>query len=151
MNKLFDDYFGLCPVCHRTDGYANAGRSHRFYCTKHKTSWLAGSNLFSDWRRQTEEEQRKLWSDIGLDDFKDVEPFVYPRNLTIEIGWQGKVTPIEVAIERLTDEMIEALLASNDIPSCANFAEVLHWELTQRKGRGVADDSGTLTPSEIAF
>jgi hypothetical protein len=77
--KNFDDYFGLCPICHKTDGYANAGRSHRFYCKEHKTSWLVGSNLFSSWRDQTEAEQRKIWDEIGLNDFADVEPYFHPR------------------------------------------------------------------------
>jgi hypothetical protein len=74
-----DDYFGLCPICHKTDGYANAGRFHRFFCKEHKTSWGAGSNLFSDWRDQTEEEQHRIWDEIGLDDFQDVEPWRHPR------------------------------------------------------------------------
>jgi hypothetical protein len=72
-------YFGLCPVCHETDGYANAGRSHRFYCREHKTSWCVGSNLFSSWRDQTEAEQRAIWDEIGLDDFEDVEPYFPPE------------------------------------------------------------------------
>jgi hypothetical protein len=68
-------YFGLCPICHKTDGYLNAGQSHRFYCKEHKTSWLAGSNLFSDWRDQTEEEQRRKWAEVGLDMFENVTPY----------------------------------------------------------------------------
>jgi hypothetical protein len=76
---LEDDYFGLCPICHKTDGYANAGRSHRFFCKEHKTSWCIGSNIFSDWRHQTEEEQRRIWNEIGLADFQDVKPYSHPR------------------------------------------------------------------------
>lgn len=72
-------YFGLCPVCHETDGYANAGRSHRFYCKEHKTSWCVGSNLFSSWCYQTEAEQRAIWDEIGLNDFENVEPYVPPE------------------------------------------------------------------------
>jgi hypothetical protein len=71
-------YFGLCPVCHETDGYANSGRAHRFYCKKHKTSWCVGSNLFSSWRGQTEAEQRAIWDEIGLNDSEDVEPYFPP-------------------------------------------------------------------------
>jgi hypothetical protein len=76
-----DDGFGLCPVCHQTDGYANAGRSHRAYCKEHRVSWLIGANLFSDWRDQTEEEQRAIWEDIGLSTFKDIVPFFWPETL----------------------------------------------------------------------
>jgi hypothetical protein len=76
------DIFGLCPYCHRTDGYLNAGRSHRFYCIEHKVSWSAGSNLFSSWQWETEAEQRAKWAEIGLDHFEDVEPFFWrPQTL----------------------------------------------------------------------
>jgi hypothetical protein len=73
------DSFGLCPVCHKTDGYANAGKSHVFYCKEHKTCWCVGSNLFSSWREQTEEEQVRVWDEMGLEEFEDVEPYFYPR------------------------------------------------------------------------
>jgi GNAT superfamily N-acetyltransferase len=46
-----DEHFGTWPDCRRTDGYINIGRSQWFYCRQHKTCWIAGSNLFSDWRR----------------------------------------------------------------------------------------------------
>jgi hypothetical protein len=84
-----EGYFGLCPVCHKYDGRANAGRSHHFYCKEHKTSWCAGSNLFSDWRHQTEEEQRKIWDAIGLDGFADVEPYINPKYLAEEKASDG--------------------------------------------------------------
>ena len=76
--KACTGYFGFCPVCHKNDGYANTGRSHRFYCKEHKTSWSVGSNLFSSWRGQTEAEQRAIWDEIGLNDFEDVEPYHPP-------------------------------------------------------------------------
>jgi hypothetical protein len=25
----YDDAFGVCPICHKIDGFANAGRTHR--------------------------------------------------------------------------------------------------------------------------
>jgi hypothetical protein len=81
MSTRQDDSFGLCPHCHRMDGYANAGRSHRAFCREHKVSWFIGSNLFSNWREQTEEEQRANWADIGLDTFEDVEPYFWPETL----------------------------------------------------------------------
>jgi hypothetical protein len=91
-----EGYFGLCPVCHRTDGYANAGQAHRFYCKEHKTSWLAGSDLFSCWRYETEEQQRKIWDEIGLNEFDDVEPYYPPTP-----GASSSSQPIKTA---LTDE-----------------------------------------------
>jgi hypothetical protein len=78
FDKAGDYHFGVCPVCHKTDGYANAGRSHRFYCKEHKKSWLVGSNLFSSWRFETLGEQKQKWDEIGLSDFEDVEPYMGP-------------------------------------------------------------------------
>ncbi len=46
--------FGGCRECGRNDGYRNVERYHFFYCDKHKTVWLAGSNLFSSWRDEDE-------------------------------------------------------------------------------------------------
>ena len=68
-----DDYFGVCPICHKTDGYVNVGRTHVFYCKEHKVSWCAGANLFSTWRYETEEEQREAWDKIGLDAFERID------------------------------------------------------------------------------
>jgi hypothetical protein len=68
------DYFGGCPQCGCNDGYVNAGKAHVFICREHKTSWTIGSGLFSSWRDQTEEEQRRIWDEIGLEDFTWVQP-----------------------------------------------------------------------------
>jgi hypothetical protein len=68
------DYFGGCPQCGRNDGYVNVGKSHVFICREHKTKWSIGSNLFSSWRYQTEEEQRRIYDEIGVGDFTEVEP-----------------------------------------------------------------------------
>jgi hypothetical protein len=70
-----DGYFGLCPTCHKTDGYINVGRSHWFLCDEHKVKWLIGANLFSSWRHESEEDQRKIYYDRGVDKYKEVEPF----------------------------------------------------------------------------
>jgi hypothetical protein len=73
-----DGSFGLCPICHKVDGWANAGKAHVLYCKEHKKTWCIGANIFSSWRDQTEDEQRKIWKEIGLDEFEDVEPYVVP-------------------------------------------------------------------------
>ena len=62
--------FGACPICHSQDGYYNAGRTHRFICHEHKLAWVVGSNLFSSWRGETEEEQRERWREI--EDYEDI-------------------------------------------------------------------------------
>ena len=67
-----DGWFGLCPVCHKTDGYANTGRTHVFFCKEHKKRWCVGSNLFSSWRYETEAEQYARWVELGLSGFEDI-------------------------------------------------------------------------------
>ena len=65
-------YFGSCPICRETDGYVNIGRGHWFLCTKHKFFWYAGTDLFSSWEDETEQEQRKIFDELGLDSFRDI-------------------------------------------------------------------------------
>ena len=55
---------GVCPTCKRTDGYVNAGKGHWGVCNTHKVLWFIGSNLFSSWKDETEEEQRKAFEPI---------------------------------------------------------------------------------------
>ena len=66
------DYFGGCPECGTNDGYLNVGREHWFVCDKHKTKWWIGSNLFSSWMEETEEEWQR--NKIKLADYREVEP-----------------------------------------------------------------------------
>ena len=73
------DYFGLCPTCHKDDGYLNVGRTHWFYCKEHKKRWCVGSNLFSSWRDETEEQQRKFYDEVGMSEFETVEPYFFPK------------------------------------------------------------------------
>jgi hypothetical protein len=65
-------HFGLCPVCHKTDGYVNVGSAQWFYCQEHKKKWHAGHNLFSGWRDQSEEDQRRIYDEIGVGDFEQI-------------------------------------------------------------------------------
>lgn len=62
------DILGGCSDCGDVDGYVNAGRTHRAYCLAHKTSWIVGSNLFSGWQDETEDEQRAKWDGVFTDD-----------------------------------------------------------------------------------
>ena len=90
-----DGYFGLCPICKKTDGYVNMGRNHWFMCKKHRARWYVGSNLFSSWRDETKSEQLRHCEEIGLDTFSDVEPF-YP-----EIEESDKLRPVPVRFTHL--------------------------------------------------
>jgi hypothetical protein len=64
-----DGRFGLCPHCHNHDGYINIGSSHWFICDEHKVMWCIGSNLFSSWREETEDEQRAIYDKHGIDGY----------------------------------------------------------------------------------
>jgi hypothetical protein len=43
-------------------------------CKEHKVKWCVGSNLFSSWRHETEQEQRQIYDDLGVGLYKEVEP-----------------------------------------------------------------------------
>ena len=73
--ETLDGYFGLCPSCHKTDGFVNVGCSHWFICVAHKTKWLIGENLFSCCMDETAEQQRAEQERLGFGDFQEVEPF----------------------------------------------------------------------------
>jgi hypothetical protein len=77
-----DGYFGLCRICHKHDGYLNAGRTHVFFCKEHELSWGGSVNILSTWQFETEKQQRKAWQEIGLDRFQRVEPYFPPRTIT---------------------------------------------------------------------
>jgi hypothetical protein len=66
------DPFHGCPKCPESkgpDAVYNAGRLHRGACHTHRTTWILGSNLFSSWRDETEQQQRERWREIeGYDD-----------------------------------------------------------------------------------
>lgn len=50
-----------CPKCHSPiSDYFNAGKAHFGLCHACRIHFFAGSNLFSSWRDQTEEEQRRI-------------------------------------------------------------------------------------------
>ena len=66
------DHFGGCPKCALNDGYLNIGRGHWFICHKHKNKWFVGSNLFSSWRHEPEEEWER--NAQLIERYREVEP-----------------------------------------------------------------------------
>lgn len=68
-----DDDWGLCPTCGKTDGYINVGRGHWFYCQEHKKKWFVGSNLFSSWKDETEDEQRASYAELGFGSYDRID------------------------------------------------------------------------------
>ena len=78
-----DDHFGTCPECGYHDGHQNVGKSHWFICHRHHTRWNVGSNLFSSWRGETEEQQRHAYEvEPGWGAYDVVEPHHAARPTT---------------------------------------------------------------------
>ena len=73
------EYFGGCPECGNNDGYINIGLGHWFFCKTHRTTWFGGSNLFSSCQDESEEDQRRIYDEIGFDHYRKVEA-VYADN-----------------------------------------------------------------------
>lgn len=65
-------YFGGCPYCGDNAGYMNVGSNHWCVCDTHKTKWQIGSNLFSGWKNETEEEWKR--NAYKLQNYMTVEP-----------------------------------------------------------------------------
>ena len=71
-----DEYEGGCPHCGGADEMLNVGRDHWIICHRHKTRWSPGSNLYSGWRHETEDDW--VHNRAVLAGYTAVEP-VYPR------------------------------------------------------------------------
>jgi hypothetical protein len=67
------EYFGVCPTCHKNDGYINIGTEQWFICEAHKVMWCIGSDVFSGWMSETEVEQRALREKLGIREYKLLE------------------------------------------------------------------------------
>ncbi len=72
-----DDYpYGRCPDCDPDEPvdytYLNVHRKHWFICDKHKNRWCFGSNLFSSWVHETEDEWRRNAEFLSA--YKEVKP-----------------------------------------------------------------------------
>jgi hypothetical protein len=68
-----DEYFAGCPHCRKVGNIFNVGRNHWAVCHRHKTKWLVGSNLFSNWREETEADW--LSNQYRLANYRIVEPY----------------------------------------------------------------------------
>jgi hypothetical protein len=64
---------GGCPVCGRNDGMFNYYRNHYYACDTHRKAWFVGSNLYSAWRHETEED----WA-ANAERYKDYEMVDHP-------------------------------------------------------------------------
>ena len=64
--------YGSCPSCARSTGMLNIGKAHWRFCERHRTKWLVGYSLFSDWLNETP----AIWlgNSRRLADFREVKP-----------------------------------------------------------------------------
>ena len=76
-----DEYFGGCPTCGKNDGYLNVARDHWMVCHEHKARWLVGSNLFSSWRDESEEDWQR--NEYRMNGYAEVEP-ISPETIECE-------------------------------------------------------------------
>jgi hypothetical protein len=102
-NPTPDGYFALCPSCHQCDGYLNVGKGHWLFCKAHQVRWYVGSNLFSSWRDQTEEEQRQIFDDLNFGEYRTIrvdETYHPPSESNGTIKFQRLERAIDVATEQ---------------------------------------------------
>jgi hypothetical protein len=78
----------------------NIGRGHWGYCTTHRVGWFVGSNLYSNWRHETEEEQRARYDALDFGSYKDVEAYYGP------VRPSRPLTAKELAAKELADTNI---------------------------------------------
>ena len=69
-------YFGGCPHCRTDDGCFNIESTHFLVCDRHRVKWCIGSNLFSSWRDETEDDWQKNFERFA--DYREVEPYRDP-------------------------------------------------------------------------
>jgi len=75
------DEWGNCPVCgYEADEWLNVGRTHWLVCNEHKTKWTIGSNLFSSWHDETEQDW--LRNQTRLAEYRGVVP-VFPNQMWV--------------------------------------------------------------------
>jgi len=90
------DHDGLCPVCHKTDGYFDIVRAHWFFCREHRMAWWVGTNLYGILPEDLEEQRRYAEEFVG---YQCVEPFYFPETLaragvTVSTATKGEPTMI---------------------------------------------------------
>ena len=164
-----DDYFGVCPVCRKTDGHTNVGRDHWFFCKEHKTRWWAGSNMLSGWRDETEDEQRQKYNEIGLGEFEKVEPYSsYDRPRKPELASSPARTVIDLidlllsnrdcvddyrevrALNRakgILQEYMALLQAQKDREMAEWYREIAFWEEVNGCGRNYDNEGREILPN----
>ena len=87
--KITYNYFGYCPHCDVSNMYCNIGRDHWFYCELHQVCWCVGSNLFSDWKEESEETWKE--NEAFLEPFTVVEPRIIRKPFWKILRWKRRL------------------------------------------------------------
>lgn len=83
--------FGGCPYCGGYDRILNIERVHWMMCRTHQVKWDIGSNLFSGWRGETEEQWiRNTYELAGYREVESVFPSEFPDPVN---GTSAKIIP----------------------------------------------------------
>lgn len=65
-----------CPTCHGTTGNVLVGRQWLNYCADHHCYWLAALRPWSAPFAELDAEQRRAWTEAGLEAFEQVQPWI---------------------------------------------------------------------------
>ena len=107
-------HFGVCPICHKTDGYLNVGNDHWFLCHTHKTKWAVGANLFSSCMDETPEQQRAEQEKIGFASYTQVRAYY-----RVDTPWQDdgeRGMSLEEFLRSLKSDVESVERGAHDIP-----------------------------------
>jgi hypothetical protein len=75
--------FGDCPKCGKNDGYVNIQRAHWFVCDEHGVKWFVGTNLFSGWRYESEQDWEHNYALLA--GYREVEPLIRPLRRVTQV------------------------------------------------------------------
>lgn len=81
------DYFGGCPECGHNDGSLNIKSVHFITCHEHKVCWCVGSNLFSNWKEESEYDW--LVNRMLLETYEEAKP-IHSKTMLREFEAQAK-------------------------------------------------------------
>lgn len=112
-----DSQFGGCTKCGLHDGYRNVGPQHWFMCVERKVRWLGGTNLFSDWRQESQKDWNE--NEESLVEYETVVPVFGLAELE-----QRRLTPPThlAARHTRTDHSVDVATACNHYHSCVDDA-----------------------------
>lgn len=65
-----------CPQCRGTSGHTYVGQVEFQFCVAHRCYWSWGMDFGTAVSPALLERQKREWTDLGLEDFQQVEPWL---------------------------------------------------------------------------